>query len=162
MEDEASLSQKRITSFGYESSSIAPNLSTSSETWPQILGQPAGRAVLCVEKIMRYPKRLFLEFSKPKEITISGQGMMLISNNELLRPITINYHFFTSVYKYLFSILVARNNKILEFWPSLKHLVTLNIYTCLYVVLRFLIVYQRAEKISLCEMTSSKNKDICK
>lgn len=54
---------KRITSLGYESISKAPNLRTSSETWSQIFGQPAGRAVLCVGNIKRYPKsRLFSEF----------------------------------------------------------------------------------------------------
>lgn len=109
MEGETSLSQKEDHKFGYKSTSPAPNLSTSSETWLQILGQPTGRAVLRAEKIRRYPKRLFSEFLKPKEIMISGQGMMLTSNNELLRPITINCHFSTSVYKQLFSILVALN-----------------------------------------------------
>lgn len=60
--------RKRLTSLSYEST--APNLSISSETWAQILGQPTGTAFLLLEKIMKYPKSRLLSFTKPKEITL--------------------------------------------------------------------------------------------
>lgn len=87
---------------------------------------------------------------------------MLTSNNRYLRPIIINLHVSTLVYKHLLSICVIKQkNSVSEFWPNIKHLVTLtNIYKCLHVVLRFSTMYQRAEKISLYQIASNINKEI--